>query len=183
MKNPVYTLACAVILLSACSSKSKNRNETQAFMQDSTKVAGLQRMQAADVKAAFTYNGKEYQSSVVLSPDEGLPVVTNEQGEKFVDNRIALRISGGGKQVVDKVFTKASFASLLDAKFMKYAILESLAFNRATPRGMIYVASVCYPQSDLYVLIKLTVDADGKISMEKGDFTEDHQPDSTNYNE
>lgn len=177
MKNLVYTLACAsAILLSACSSKNKNGNEMQALMRDSTKVAGPQRMQVADTKATFTYKGKEYQSSVVRKPDESLPVVTNEQGEKFVDNRITLHISGGGGQLVDKVFTKESFASLIDAKFLKYAILEGLVFDRTTPRGMIYAASVCYPQSDLYVPIRLTVTVDGKISMEKENLMEDYQP-------
>lgn len=181
MKNLVYMFACvSAILLSACSSKNKNGNETQAFLQDSAKVAAPQRMQVADTKETFTYKGKEYQSSVVRKPDESLPVVTNEQGEKFVDNRITLHISGGGKQLVDKVFTKKSFASLIDVKFMKHAILEGLVFDRTTPQGMIYAASVCYPQSDLYVPIRLTVTVDGEISMEKEDLMEDYQPGSMN---
>lgn len=181
MKNIIYLLACAsVLLLSACSSKSKNGNDMQVLMKDSTELAGPQRMQVSDVKAAFTYKGKDYQSSVVRKPDESLPVVTNEQGEKFVDNRITLRITSGGKTVVDKAFTKESFASLIDARFMKYAILEGLVFDQTTPQGMIYAASVCYPQSDLYVPVKLTITADGKISMAKEDLMEDYQTDSIN---
>ena len=31
-------------------------------------------------------------------------------------------------------------------------------------KGIIYAASICYPQSDLYVPLRLTVSADGKIS-------------------
>ena len=179
MKNIVYTLACASILFfTACSSKNKNGEDTQLSMQDSTAIAGPQRMQVSEVKATLTYKGKDYQSSVVRQPDETLPIVTDEQGAKFVDNRIALRITSGGKQVVDKVFTKESFASLIDSKFMKYAILEGLVFDQTTPRGMIYAASVCYPQSDLYVPIRLTITADGNISMAKEDLMEDYQPDS-----
>lgn len=181
MKNIVYLLAYAsVIFLSACSSKSKDGNDMQVLMKDSTELAGPQRMQVSDVKATFTYKGKDYQSSVVRKPDESLPVVTNEQGEKFVDNRITLRITSGGKTVVDKVFSKESFASLIDARFMKYATLEGLVFDQTTPQGMIYAASVCYPQSDLYVPVKLTITADGKISMAKEDLMEDYQTDSIN---
>ena len=135
-------------------------------------------MQVSDVKATFTFKGKEYQSSVVRRPDESLPIVKNEQGEKFVDNRITLRLTSGGKQVVDRVFTKESFASLVDAKFMKYAILEGLVYDQTTPQGIIYAASVCYPQSDLYVPIKLTITADGKISMTQDEMMEDYQTDS-----
>ena len=163
MKNIVYMLACvSVLFLSACSSKSKDGSD----------------MQVSDVKTTFTYKGKEYRSSVVRQPDESLPVVTDEQGGKFIDNRITLRIMSGGKQVVDKVFTKESFASLVDARFMKYAILEGLVFDQTTPGGMIYAASVCYPQSDLYVPIRLTITADGNISMAKEELMEDYQPDS-----
>ena len=168
MKNIVYILVCAsVIFFTACSSQDKNKKDgTQVLMQDSTEIAGPQRMQVSDVKTSFTYKGKEYQSSVVRRPDESLPIVKNEQGEC------------GGKQVVDKVFTKDNFASLVDAKFMKYSILEGLVYDKTTPQGIIYAASVCYPQSDLYVPIRLTITADGKISMAKEELMEDYQTDS-----
>ena len=166
MKNIVYILVCAsVIFFTACSSQDKNKKDgTQVLMQDSTEIAGPQRMQVSDVKTSFTYKGKEYQSSVVRRPDESLP--------------ITLRITCGGKQVVDKVFTKDNFASLVDAKFMKYSILEGLVYDKTTPQGIIYAASVCYPQSDLYVPIRLTITADGKISMAKEELMEDYQTDS-----
>ena len=182
MKNLFYMLACiSVIFLSACSSQNKKEKEdAQALMQDSVKAAGPQRMQVSDVKATFTYQGKEYQSSVLRQPDENLPIVKNEQGEKFIDNRITLRLTCGGKQIVDRVFTKENFASLVDAKFMQYAILEGLVYDQTTPQGIIYAASVCYPQSDLYVPIRLTITSDGKISMAKEELMEDYQPDSIN---
>lgn len=175
----LYLVCASVIFFTACSSQDKNKKDgTQVLMQDSTEIAGPQRMQVSDVKTSFTYKGKEYQSSVVRRPDESLPIVKNEQGEKFVDNRITLRITCGGKQVVDKVFTKDNFASLVDAKFMKYSILEGLVYDKTTPQGIIYAASVCYPQSDLYVPIRLTITADGKISMAKEELMEDYQTDS-----
>ena len=145
----------------------------QILMRDSTVVTAPQRMQVSDTKTTITYRGKEYRSSVVRRPDESLPVVKNEQGERFVDNSITLRITCGGRQIVDKVFTKESFASLVDAKFMKYAILEGLVYDKTTPQGIIYAASICYPQTDLYVPLRLTVSADGKISMAKEELLED----------
>lgn len=175
MKNIVYILACAIVVLFAsCSSQKKNeKDELKVLMQDSTEVSGPQRMQVSDAKETITYKGKEYHSSVVRRPDESLPIVKNEQGERFVDNRITLRITCAGKQVVDKVFTKESFASLVDAKFMKHAILEGLVYDKTTPQGLVYAASICYPQTDLYVPLKLTVSADGKISMVREELMED----------
>ena len=61
MKNIVYILVCAsVIFFTACSSQDKNKKDgTQVLMQDSTEIAGPQRMQVSDVKKhPFTYKGK-----------------------------------------------------------------------------------------------------------------------------
>ena len=164
MKNVFYFWICmAVWLLSACSSQKKGDGEdVQVLMKDSVDANGLQRMQVSDSKMSFTYNGKEYHSHVVRRPDDSLPVVTNEQGEKFVDNRITLRITSGGKSIVNKEFTKESFASLVDAKFLKHS-----------SKGMVYAASICYPQSDLYIPLSITVSADGKISIAKEELLEE----------
>ena len=46
-------------------------------------------------------------------------------------------------------------------------------YDKTTPQGIIYAASICYPQTDLYVPLRLTVSADGKISMAKEELLED----------
>lgn len=181
MKNVFYFWICmAVAALSACSSpKKENDSEVKVLMKDSVDAAGLQRMQISDSKTSFTFKGKEYQSRVFRRPDDNLPVVTNEQGDKFIDNRITLRITTGGKSVVDKEFTKESFASLVDARFLKHSILEGVVYDKNTPKGMVYAASICYPQTDLYIPLSITVSADGKISLAKEELLEDiHLTDS-----
>ena len=75
--------------------------------------------------------------------------------------------------MLDKVFTKESFASLVNAKFMKYAILEGLVLDGATPQGIVYAASVGYPQTDLYVPLRITVSSNGKISLAKEELMDD----------
>lgn len=183
MKNVFYFLICiAVWLMSACSSQKKEEgSDVHVLMQDSVDAGGVQHMQVSDSKTTITYKNKEYQSRVVRRPDEDLPIVTNEQGEKFADNRITLRITAAGKSIVDKVFTKQSFASLVDAKFLKHSILEGLVYDKNTPGGMVYAASICYPQSDLYIPLSITVSADGKISMAKEELLEElYETDSIN---
>ncbi|MCD8182830.1 MAG: DUF4738 domain-containing protein [Bacteroides sp.] len=175
MEKVIYGLVCmAAFMFVACSSpKKSDKDDVQVLMQDSMEMGGPQRMQMSETKATVTYKGKEYQSSVVRRPDESLPIVKDEQGEKFVDNVITLRITCNGKEVLNKVFTKASFASLVDAGFMKHAILEGLVYNKTTPQGIVYAVSISYPQTDLYAPLSLTVSADGKISMAKEEVLED----------
>ena len=147
MKTVVYIVTCVVALsVVSCTSRQKGGDDVQVLMQDSTVASAPQRMQVSDTKVTITYKGKEYRSSVVRR---------------------------GGKQIVDRVFTKESFASLVDAGFMKYAILEGLVYDKTTPQGIMYAASICYPQTDLYVPLRLTVSADGKISMAKEELLED----------
>ena len=94
-------------LLSACSSQKKeDRGDIQVLMKDSVDANGLQRMQVSDSKTSFTYKGKEYQSSVVRRPDDSLPVVINEQGDKFVDNSITLRITSGASLLLTRCLQK-----------------------------------------------------------------------------
>lgn len=166
MKKKFNAWVCvAPLLLLSCSQKTNTSDDVLVVKPDTVVNKGPQSMQVSDIKASFTYKGREYQSSVVRRPDSSLPLVTNEQGEKFVDNRITLRLQTGGRTVVDRSFTKADFSSLVDERMLNHAILEGLVYYQTTAGGIIYAASVCYPQSDLYVPIRLTISADGKIQM------------------
>lgn len=55
---------------------------------------------------------------------------------------------------------------------MEYAILEGLIYDKTTTEGFIYIVSISYPQSDLYVPIKLTITTNGSIRMEKEELIE-----------
>ena len=46
-------------------------------------------------------------------------------------------------------------------------------------KGIVYAASVCYPQTDLYVPLSITVTADGKMSIKKVDMLEDDYTEET----
>ena len=84
MRTVVYIVACVVVLsVISCTSRNRNGEDVQILMRDSTVVTAPQRMQVSDTKTTITYRGKEYRSSVVRRPDESLPVVKNEQGERL----------------------------------------------------------------------------------------------------
>ncbi len=175
MKTLLYLGVCmSVILLASCSSSKKNdgKDITMAA-HDSISADSVQRMQVSESKVAISYKGKQYSSSVVRKPDSSLPVVQNDQGDRFSDNRITLQLTCGGSSIVNKTFTKDSFSSLVDANFLKHAILEGLVYDKVTPQGIRYVASICYPQTDLYIPLSLTISADGRIAMAKEEMLED----------
>lgn len=69
--------------------------------------------------------------------------------------------------MLNKTFTKADFASVVELDFLKKSILEGLVFDKTTSHGIVYAASVCYPQTDLYVPLSIIVTPDGKMSIER----------------
>ncbi len=135
-------------------------------MIDSVDAHGLQRMQTSKSETDFKFKGRDYHSLVSRTPDESLPHVSNELGDTYVDNKIVLHDSGN-ENVLNKTFTKNDFSSVVDANFLSKSILEGIVYDKTTPQGIVYAASVCYPQTDLYMPLSITVTADGKMSIKR----------------
>lgn len=175
MRYIIYMLLlCSGWLIAACSSRQKStKDEIHVLLPDTTLISTPQRMPPSDSQVTLHHKGKEYSSTIVRRPDDSLPIVENERGEKFVDNSITLRLTRGGKPVLDKTFTKESFASQVDAGFRRHAVLESMSYDGTTPQGIGYIATLCYPQADLCALLKVTVTADGKYSVRKEELPEE----------
>lgn len=184
MKKKLYLIMTFVLaLLTSCGGGSGStglfgRSEAQPSEEEAPK--GPQSMQDSDITVPVQVGSREFQSNVVRRPDSSLPMVTNEQGQKFVDNRITLRLQEGSRQVVNREFTKADFAPFLDAEFQRNAILEGLVFDKVEGSIILYAASVAYPESDLYVPFQITVTTTGNISIAKSDVMDEYEatPDS-----
>ena len=175
MRKLIYWLLLPLaVAVSACGGKKGSSDNTSTLaMIDSVDAHGLQRMQTSKSETDFKFKGKDYHSLVSRTPDENLPHVTNELGDTYVDNKIVLRLTRGNEKVFDKTFTKNDFSSVVDARFLSNSVLEGIVYDKTTPQGIVYAASVCYPQTDLYVPISITISPDGKISMKKEELLEE----------
>lgn len=179
MRKFIYLLWISVFLaFYACNSKNgASKSDNEIMMQDSIDAHGLQRMQMSKTDIDITFKGKEYHSYVSRTPDENLAHVKNEMGDTYLDNKIVLRLTRGGETVLDKTFTKSDFASVVDSDFLSKSILEGLVYDKTTPQGIVYAASVCYPGTDLYVPLSITVTSDGKVTIEKVDTLDEYVED------
>ena len=169
MKKVICILGLSLsFIAAACSSKGGSAKEISNITgMDSVDADGLQRMQVSTVETRINFKDKEYRSVVSRMPDETLPHVTNDMGDIYVDNKITLKLTRSGETVLNKKFTKADFASVVELDFLKKSILEGLVFDKTTSHGIVYAASVCYPQTDLYVPLSIIVTPDGKMSIER----------------
>lgn len=181
MRKLIYFLLLSLaVAVTACGGKKgTSNNESILTTMDSMDARGLQRMQISKSETDFKFKGKDYHSMVSRTPDESLPHVTNDMGDTYLDNKIVLRLTCGNEKVFDKTFTKNDFSSVVDAGFLSKSVLEGIVYDKTTPQGIVYAASVCYPQTDLYMPLSITITADGKMSIQKVDMLEDEYGDES----
>lgn len=179
MKFTTYFLLGGLVLgaCAACSQGQKSggtdAEDPHVVMKAEAGRQGPRRMELSDVTSRFRFQGKPCEAQVFRSPDETLPLVKDEQGNEFVDNRVTLRLTSDGRRLPDRVFTKSSFSSVVDEGFLRHAILEGVVYDTVTAREVVFAASVSYPESDLYVPIRLGISADGHVTMRAEDLLEE----------
>ena len=111
---------------------------------------------------------KQYQVEVSRHADDSLRMVKDETGQKFVDNRITLKvIRADGSVFCSKTFTKAAFDACLDDDYRKTGILEGFVFDKAEGNYLYFAASVCHPQTDEYIPLKVTLSNLGALNISR----------------
>ena len=96
MKREIGFIFTILLLFSAmsCSDKKTTQDNTAtAFQIDSVDVHGIQRMQVSKSEQKVKMNGKDYVIRISRVPADSLPLVKNEQGDIYVDNKITLNIT------------------------------------------------------------------------------------------
>ena len=187
MKMLLYiSISLVLLVLVSCNNRTSKRdpdNYVVESIKEDVISNEIHQLQTISSSSSADFKGSTYDMKVVRRPDNTLPVVTDAQGQKYYDNTITLEISTGGKLFVNKIFNKNTFASYLDSEFIQHAILEGLVFDKVTDYGLMFAASVSYPESDLYVPFHVTVLPNGTLSIEKADLMDDYEPESESASE
>lgn len=174
---PYFILPIFLLCVSACNNKSNKQEKKETVTTDSIDSAGVQRMQESKNEQVIKMNGVSYHISLHRIANDTLPRVKTEAGEWFTDNAIHLQITrDNGNKVFGKTFTKKNFSSVVPDDFLSHSILEGMVFDKVTANSLSFAASVCYPQTDLYFPIRITIKSDGVMSMAKEELMEDAYP-------
>lgn len=116
----------------------------------------------------FKWHGRDYVCTVERVADDSLPMVKDETGQQFVDNRVKVVISrADGSIFFKQEFTKATFNAYIDDDFRKTGILEGFVFDKVEPSEVRFACSVSRPQSDEYIPLILAVSRQGNIGIAK----------------
>jgi hypothetical protein len=172
----ISAAAFAVSAFQACHNDKKTeekRSESGELLQEDSADNDTRRMQLTSREYEATIGANKYSIHITRVPDDNLPTVMSDMDVRYTDNRIQLDIKQGDRTVVSRNFTKSDFATLLDNSFLKKSVLSGMVFNKVEGGKIVLAASACYPQTDMCMLIAITVGTDGQIAMEKSEMLED----------
>ena len=166
--NAVCVLAC-VLALPGCQEK-KQSEVIIAHKQEVRKPSAPIRQQSYADSAQVQWVGRNYTIKVRRTADDSLRMVKDETGQRFVDNRIQLRvIRSDGSVFFNRSFTKSDFMPYVNSKFQKECIFEGFVFDKVDGNSLVFAASVCLPQTDEYIPLVVRVDNFGNVTTKLDD--------------
>jgi hypothetical protein len=173
-------LLMAVLAIS-CGKKKESKDiivPTAAVVKPKSPIS----MQPYSQQQEVEWLDKRYQVFINRVADDSLRMVQDETGQKFVDNRITLRVvRADGSVFFKKVFTKATFDAQLDDDYRQTGILEGLVFDKVDGNNLVFAGSVSHPQTDEYIPLVVTVSNFGNVTIKRDDqmdtnSTQEQQP-------
>lgn len=163
-----------LLFLFSCGPQKTEESGTNQTEQDSVTVRSM---------PDYTYSDTIMQGShkVIYTITSGgvddLPIVVDEDGIKYKDNRWQLVITKDGSQLFNRSFTKADFKSKLSEDFQKYGIMDGLRYNHAEEGKLYFNTCVSFPDSDMSCPFLLIIGPDGSYRLEPDTtFDEDDMP-------
>lgn len=166
MKGKIILFAgLAALFLAGCSEK-KNDSNIITRKVEARKPSAPIRMQDYSQSREFSLAGTPLVADIVRTADSSLAMVSDESGQKFVDNRISLTIKrADGSVFFQKEFTKSIFETWLDDDYMTTGVLEGLVFDRVDGSVVRFAASVSHPQTDEYIPLVVSISNTGAMAV------------------
>ncbi len=163
----VFMVCCLVLTLMACSEKKKS-DDIITERVEQPKPQEPVRLQSYSDSKEVGWIGRTYRIAIDRHPSDSLPMVSDETGQKFVDNVIALVVSReDGSVFYRHQFTKKDFNSYLDDDYRKTGILEGLVYDKVDGDWLEFAASVCHPQTDEYIPLIVRLSRMGQITIQR----------------
>lgn len=138
------------------------------------KQAAPQKREASHWEQAISWRGATYTIRIDRTADS--TVVATADGQRYYDNRVTLQVvRADGSMFVDKTFHKADFLTAAKGQYAKDGVLLGMAFDRSTPDGLSFGASIGdpNPDSDEFVPLTLTINPQGKATITEAVMSDD----------
>ena len=172
--------AAAALLVVSCKKEKPSDDIITRKVVPAAKPVGTQKMSDYSWDKTVEWGGGQYTIAIKRFADESLPKATDEQGNEYYDNRIALVVKrADGTTFFERTFGKSDFSDFISDNYGKTGALLGLAFDRVEGSNLYFGASVGSPDamSDEYIPLSVVLSAQGKVTIKK-----DMQMDTANAN-
>ena len=164
---PIIAVILLVGTIASCSSKKQREDIITTKYEKPAPQGPIRTDDYKDTKQ-FRWLDRDYACTIERMADDSLPMVKDETGQQFVDNRVRVVITrADGSKFFDKEFTKVSFDSYINEDYRKTGILEGFVFDRVENSEVRFACSVSRPQSDEFIPLILSVNRMGNIDIKQ----------------
>lgn len=161
-------LFAALTALCGCREKTERKDIIVPAPARET-VRGPQQMTQTRQQRDVEWLGAKYRVVITRAVDRSLPHSTDESGQDYYDNSIAVRVTRpDGTTFFERAFTKAAFASYItDTETRRRGALLGIVFDRVDNARLSFAVSVGSPdmRSDEFVPLTMTLDRMGGVSI------------------
>ena len=158
----IFFISYSLIFVTSCTPQKSESQETPQTEQSADEVHSLNDYAYTDT---LMQGSHKVVYSITRQPADDLPVVKDEDGVEFKDNRYNLHITKDGKKLFDRNFTKADFKSQLSEEFQKQGIMDGLRFHHAEEGKLYFNTCISFPESDMICPFLLTIGPDGSFTL------------------
>jgi len=152
--------------------KSDNPEDTLSFASQETEVIPTT-PEVIKKDSVVVYKGTRYRGYVYINPSRMKVIKTSYSDEGismdnvYYDNVIHICVYEGRKLLYGKDITKKIFARIFPEEHLAQFILSDMNFMGVDGKGYHYEATLRVPESSVYHLVGLTIDADKKLIIKK----------------
>ena len=175
-------LAIVVLAMASCSGEKK----TNVIIVPKTEAPKPQmpvKMSEFTHQDDVQWIGKTYKVVVHRFVADSLPMVKDEQGTKYFDNLIRVKvIRPDGTEFFNRLFSKKAFNDYLDATTRESGVLLGIVFDRAEGDDLIFGASVGSADklSDEYIPMVVRLNRMGNVSIARDTQLDSAEPQTEN---
>lgn len=172
MQRNICTLLTLTLIALAMSGCGKKRTTDDIIVKKAAPAAPSRPSAIGNYKQTYQveWQGQSYSLTVNLEADPALGQVSDGT-RRFYDNHVTLTITrADGSEFMRREFTKANFASYVDADYLAKNALVGFVYDRVEDGQLRLVASVGSPDkmSDDYIPLNISIAPSGALTVSKG---------------
>lgn len=149
----VFALGTMALAMASC---GNGKSDNQTSSTDTVQQAVQPEKPYADSPSTYAQSvklgGQEFVISITRKADPGQPIVTDELGKQFYDNRVEVNITSDGRDFFHHSYTREAFEDFLHENEKQGTVLLGMP---TTPRRAMATPFAWEPKSDRSVSVKV----------------------------